>query len=281
MRSSKKIHISLLSVIIVLIAVYSIYIYTQIPSCSNSKNKVVHISFDDVFLCLKDLKDTVRYKSIYQQPFFKSLKEFHDEYGAVFTLYVYEVADDFIITEVPTKYKAEFIENSSWMKFGYHALKPCFEEEEQSKEFERSLTVVNNSINHWAGKLSLGSCLRLHYYYADNDMVSALKKHKIYHLLGADDKGRKSYNLNQLQSDSLYNKRAYIYDSINFYKTDIRIERMNYIPFELFYLQNKDTITLFSHEWAMVGRRNVFNRMKLKSSMRWLNKNGYKFTFLE
>jgi len=108
-----------------------------------------------------------------------------------------------------------------------------------------------------------------------------LKKYKVYHLLGADDEGRISYNLNRLQSDSLYARRAYIYDSIYYHKTDIRIERMECFPLELLNYQNKDTITLFSHEWAMNGHRNILNRIKLRQSIKWLAKNNYKFTFLE
>ena len=136
-------------------------------------------------------------------------------------------------------------------------------------------------ILHWAGKSSLAPCLRLHYYFADDNMIAILKKYRVYHLLGADDEGRISYNLNRLQSDSLYALRAYIYDSIYYHKTDIRIERMECFPLDLLNYQNKDTITLFSHEWAMNGHRNILNRIKLRQSIKWLAKNNYKFSFLE
>jgi hypothetical protein len=113
--------------------------------------------------------------------------------------------------EVPDKFRNEFIENSEWLKFGYHAIEPRFDKKEQSLEFERSFLNVRKSILHWAGKSSLAPCLRLHYYFADDSMIAILKKYKVYHLLGADDEGRISYNLNRLQSDSLYARRAYIY----------------------------------------------------------------------
>lgn len=211
MRVGKKIIFSLISIIVALIAIFSVYIYVSVPIPSNSQNKIVQISFDDVYLCIKDLKDTLRYTSVFQQPFFKSLKELHDVYGAVFSLYVYEKADNFVITEVPDKFRNEFIENSEWLKFGYHAIEPRFDKKEQSLEFERSFLNVRKSILHWAGKSSLAPCLRLHYYFADDSMIAILKKYKVYHLLGADDEGRISYNLNRLQSDSLYARRAYIY----------------------------------------------------------------------
>jgi len=175
MRVSKRIIFSLISIIVALIVIFSVYIYVSVPIPSNSPNKIVQISFDDVYLCIKDLKDTLRYTSVFQQPFLKSLKELHDVYGAVFSLYVYEKADNFVITEVPDKFRNEFIENSEWLKFGYHAIEPRFDKKEQSLEFERSFLNVRKSILHWAGKSSLAPCLRLHYYFADDNMIAILK----------------------------------------------------------------------------------------------------------
>ena len=56
---------------------------------------------------------------------------------------------------------------------------------------------------------------------------------------------------------------------------------MKSFPFELLGLQDKDTIILFTHEWALEGTKNYFNRVKLKQSIKWLNKNNYKFSFLK
>lgn len=70
MRVGKKIIFSLISIIVALIAIFSVYIYVSVPIPSNSQNKIVQISFDDVYLCIKDLKDTLRYTSVFQQPFF-------------------------------------------------------------------------------------------------------------------------------------------------------------------------------------------------------------------
>ena len=53
------------------------------------------------------------------------------------------------------------------------------------------------------------------------------------------------------------------------------------LPENVLNYQNKDTITLFSHEWAMNGHRNILNRIKLRQSIKWLAKNNYKFSFLE
>ena len=80
MGKNKKILFGLWGAVI-LIAIFFVYTYIQLPTASNSKSKIVHVSFDDVYLCLKDLKDTLRYTSIFQHPFFESLKELHDDYA--------------------------------------------------------------------------------------------------------------------------------------------------------------------------------------------------------
>ena len=54
MRVSKRIIFSLISIIVALIVIFSVYIYVSVPIPSNSSNKIVQISFDDVYLCIKD-----------------------------------------------------------------------------------------------------------------------------------------------------------------------------------------------------------------------------------
>lgn len=50
MRVSKRIIFSLISIIVALIVIFSVYIYVSVPIPSNSPNKIVQISFDDVYL---------------------------------------------------------------------------------------------------------------------------------------------------------------------------------------------------------------------------------------
>lgn len=74
MRVSKRIIFSLISIIVALIVIFSVYIYVSVPIPSNSPNKIVQISFDDVYLCIKDLKDTLRYTLCFSTTFFKIIK---------------------------------------------------------------------------------------------------------------------------------------------------------------------------------------------------------------
>lgn len=82
---------------LVLIASILIYIdYFNMPTSYAVQNaapsKKVHISFDDVSLCLQDLANNKAiYSSIFDNQFLADLRNLHSQTGACFTLYVYEI----------------------------------------------------------------------------------------------------------------------------------------------------------------------------------------------
>lgn len=96
-----------------------------------ASDKMIHFSFDDTISSLRDLtekEDT--YSSVFQQPFFKVLKELHDTYGAVFSCYCFNqilnsadpTAVDFSLEDVTDAYADEFTSNAHWLKFGFHSI---------------------------------------------------------------------------------------------------------------------------------------------------------------
>lgn len=97
----------------------------------NVSDKMIHFSFDDTIGSLRDLTEkSSTYSSVFQQPFFKVLKELHDTYGAVFSCYCFNQilnsSDpsiiDFSLEDVTDAYADEFTANAHWLKFGFHSL---------------------------------------------------------------------------------------------------------------------------------------------------------------
>lgn len=97
----------------------------------NVSNRMVHFSFDDTISSLRDLtENAAAYESVFDQPFFKVLKDLHDTYGAVFSCYCfYQILNtedatvvDFSLEDVTNAYSKEFTENADWLRFGYHSL---------------------------------------------------------------------------------------------------------------------------------------------------------------
>ena len=71
------------------------------PVNSFESSYYIHMSFDDVTNCIKNLY-TKEYESLFDEPFFSWLRELHNEYGARFSLYVYNISD---LSNIPDKYK--------------------------------------------------------------------------------------------------------------------------------------------------------------------------------
>lgn len=114
--------------------------------CSYGR-KNVHLSFDDVSICMKELtEDSVAYSSIFQQPFFKKLQFLHECCGAKFTLYIYEKDGSYTIDKFPSKFAQELKENRNWLMFGYHAQSPA-DSITQSKLFIEAYNDVDSNLN--------------------------------------------------------------------------------------------------------------------------------------
>ena len=79
--------------------------------------KFAHLSFDDVRFCMEDItNNATSYHSLFDNSFFTMLRNLHDTYGTVVSLYLFT-------TEIGTftdKFKDEFKANSDWLKFGLH-----------------------------------------------------------------------------------------------------------------------------------------------------------------
>lgn len=113
----------------------------------------------------------------------------------------------------------------------------------------------------------------------------------------ADSEARLSYNLSYTESDSLWKHKYLSKGGRKYFSTDIRLEHYPVILYKLKQLQNRDTLVIFTHEWAIgnqtiidFGSRllhdrriqiNSLNRKNLEIAIKWLYDNDYKFTFLE
>lgn len=91
--------------------------------------------------------------------------------------------------------------------------------------------------------------------------------------------------------------KFYLERGLKYFKTDLRYEKMGYTNDDLELLCQRDTLVLFTHEWAylpltlrqslgyLVRTRTVppnwFAGYKLRRSIKWLKGHGYEFSFLE
>lgn len=195
----------------------------QIASKTHKRN-FIHISFDDVQFCIRNLADNT-FSSIFDEPFFKVLKELHDTYGAVFSLFVYKI--ETVLANMPTRYQQEFIDNSNWLKFGFHqyttgALNVDYDTAKQYYE-----TFVNRIYTLCGGVNSIDRMPRLDYFGGNLNVCRGLRDANcgIIGLLNTDDT-RNAYYLTQeelayLRTHSLWSDRT---NGLQFVSTVMRLD---------------------------------------------------------
>lgn len=72
-----------------IVAVLFISVFIVTYPLNKTPATVVNISIDDVELSMKDLYENPKYKSLFEQPFFRYLRDCHEKYNCTFTLYLY------------------------------------------------------------------------------------------------------------------------------------------------------------------------------------------------
>lgn len=231
--------------------------------------KKVHLSFDDCYICLKDLStNNTKYNSIFEHPFFADLKEMHDATGAKFTLYTYEEVNDYNISQLPEKYVKELSSNCDWLKIGYHAKNPSISKDSIAiyQIFAKSYTKVDSALISKSIGDAKASSIRLHFFYATQEEVAFLKENGVKTLLAADD-NRISYSLLKKENDLLIKEEELVKNGIRYVSTDLRIERDNLL-WGIYSNLNDNELVVFTHEWAY---RQSFIRWKYKILIKMLN----------
>lgn len=195
--------------------------YLNYIQCCDISDKLVHFSCDDTYACLYDLiQNGSSYSSIFDNSFFASLKTCHDKTGACFTLNTFNTettVPEYDISNVPSKFQAEFQENKHWLKFAFHA--------ENEKTYCKNITAeaALASYNKFVAAIyqltgdyeCIDPITRLGFFSSnlENALVFKNAEHGIIGLLSADDT-RTSYYLTNEQSEIARLKGKY-YDLEN------------------------------------------------------------------
>ena len=242
------------------------------------QGKYLHFSLDDVQNICYNLQ-TYDKGTIFSDSTLSVLKQWHDKYGIVVSLYI---QGDFTIN---SKYAQELIENSEWLKWGYHG------NTEKSHKTDMKI-FYKQVIDSIGSSCIIDKCPRIHYFHADYTSCMELNELGCIGFLTCDDwawnsKNRVSnYYLTRSQNEILdRNDRLYDKDNkVYFVKTDFRLEHVaqrwetvNNL-FEYYSTndaQNKELI-IFSHEWCF----NSYLRLA-DSIFSWASLNEYEFDYPE
>lgn len=240
------------------------------------KGKYLHFSLDDVQKTCKNLSKYDK-ETIFADSTLHILKQWHDKYGIVVSLYV---QGDFTIN---SKYAQELIDNSDWLKWGYHG--------NTDKPHKTDMQIFYKQIIDSIGSLPvIDMCPRIHYFHADHTTCMNLKDLGCIGFLTCDDwswnskKREQNYYLTPSQNETL-DRNDRLYDKDNgmyFVKTDFRLEHIaqrwgnvnNLLNYYATKSAENNELIIFSHEWC-------FNKFKSEadSIFYWATKNGYAFDY--
>lgn len=151
------------------------------------RNNFAHLSIDDVTYCFINLKNNYEtYSSLFDEPLFNYLKDLHEKYGVVFTLFAYNLN---VLNDIGDKFKPDFIKNSDWLKIGFHSQDSGSMQQNTTLEVLEFYNNFITNIERIAGNNTIDKIIRLNYFYATKEQLTALKNAKggIYGLLTSDN----------------------------------------------------------------------------------------------
>ena len=196
-----------------------------INSCDIADN-MVHFYCDYTYACLYDLiLNGANYTSVFENTFFSSLKKCHQETGACFTLMTFNTHTEvpgYDISNVPSKFQAEFQENKHWLRFAFHA-EDDVTAYATASGIEESYSKFVNAIYALTGDYDcIDRITRLGFFSGSLNNVLKIKnaEYGIIGLLAADDT-RTSYYLSKENSETVRLKGRFcdLDNKLLFFKT--------------------------------------------------------------
>lgn len=242
-------------------------------------DKYVAVSLDDTIEVFRDLsQNSNRYSSIFENETLSYLESLHKLYGVVFSMYCYYETDDgeFNLSMMTEQYKEQFVENSDWLRWGFHSYNgDTYYDEVDVTRAENDYQKLVSELERVVGTESIERVIRLNGFRGNYENIQIMSEQQlgIVGILGADD-DRNSYFLDENQSQELKEQGRFEQNNISFLATDLRVENIKDVKTEFDNLDNE--IIVFSHEWQLKDRK---VRTKLEQLLMCAVENDFVFDF--
>lgn len=223
---------------------------------------MIHFSIDDTYYILNDLAANAdRWSTIFDHPHLHFLKSLHEQYGLTVSLYCFYQSHESNLTVVPDCYREDFVRNSEWLKWGFHARDNASRyHSTTSEQARRDYEDVMGELVRITGAVEcLDRMPRLHFFTGNRESLCAMRdaKNGIWGVLAPDD-GRNAYFLDEKLSRTIRDNGIYI-DSdteLYFFPTDIRLEHIDNIAEVIPHMEHclfdskreKHLLVVFTHE---------------------------------
>ncbi len=252
--------------------------------------KVFIFTMDDNIEFFQDLMKT-NATSIFDHPYTKMLKDFHEKYGVKIQLNLFYQNPIFNLSQMTDKYKKEWQDNSSWLKLSFHSL-----EESQRPYLNSDYEEVYNDckrahkeILRFAGEESLAKTTTVHFARVTENGLRALKDCEIQGLLGlygTDENPRNSYQSTEEEAVLLRHGEIVPSNGIAYAGIDIILDRFTIpeILAQLAHLNGRNFLKIMIHEQQFYKRHVKYQpeyQDKLEAAFSFLKEHGYTPIFFE
>lgn len=252
----------------------------------NKIPKYMHFSVDDVIAPLKDLTtNAATYTSIFDNATLAWFKLMHDTYGAVVTLNLFYSDGAWDLGSMATKYKAEFTDNSHWLRFAFHAYNAAADY--STLDTPTALTQFNtmmDAIRAFAGEDCIDTMPRTHSFTGTLATCRAWRDSEcgLKGFLTSDDNRAVVYYLNTIQRDAMqqcceYSDEA---EGLMFVKTMPRLDN-NDIAASLDIFDSNPAFSAKMHSLAIFCHEGFDATVKtrVEGCLTWAKNHGYDFDF--
>lgn len=223
-------------------------------------NKIINFSIDDCIEIFRDITIN-NYNSLFESDYFSFFKELHDKYDAKISLYSFVEYKGFNIKNTTDKFKKEFVNNSDWLKIGFHGFNENSKYNDK-ENIKKDYKLFLKYIKRFAGSLNIiDNFIRLHYFSGNLENILKIKKFGIKGLFTADD-DRDNYYLKKNENIFLNKHNIYkdIKNEIFFIKTNLRIEKIENINETLKTIDINNNIIMFTHE-EYLNNKNIRDKI--------------------
>lgn len=248
----------------------------------------MHVSFDDTIGILQEITTNAEsMTSLWDDDYFAWLKSMHGTYGAVFSFYCFYENGTFNLSQVTSKFKADFTAASDWLKFGFHAKNDKSNYNTVSAEtLVADYKQVYAAIVAFAGYASIDNIPRIHTYAATKEALLTLQSTSgMLGLLTADDTRENNCALSAAEREIVTSCDDYFAFDRNLYylRTERRMdEDMTATDIETKLaaldanLDNREIYIMFCHEQKMLKGN---GKTIVEACLAWAAKRGLKFDY--
>lgn len=233
---------------------------TPTPQPTVDYDTAFHFSVDDVISVFVDLHfNQDEYDSLFDQPTLAFLRDMHDEYGMVTTLYCFYESYDggFDLSQCTDRYSDEFAQNADWLRVAFHARAPeDFFSEISVAETARDYRDTTKALAHVCGAGSIDPVARLHWWDADEAQLAALADEGLRGVLAGRRATDGNYHLPEKDVETLFTEDFLPGpDGLFYTPTDLWLEDEADLDESLAALLAPDArsglVVAFTHEYAM------------------------------